>query len=73
MKNSLPNFLKVADEKHEINFRWPSLGRKIIIFIIILKLLKAFSLYAEKGASAPKRFPQEQFISLNRTIRTEIF
>ena len=23
MKNSLTNFLKVADAKHEINFHWP--------------------------------------------------
>ena len=23
MKTSLANFLKVVDEKHEINFRWP--------------------------------------------------
>ena len=25
MKNFLTNFLKVADEKHEINFHWPKL------------------------------------------------
>ena len=24
MRNCLANFLKVADEKHEINLRWPA-------------------------------------------------
>ena len=33
MKNSLTNFLKVADEKHDIYFHWPYLKSEKLLYI----------------------------------------
>ena len=40
MKSSLTNFLKVADEKHKINFRWPNNAQKIFLRLAGIQCVK---------------------------------
>ena len=40
MKSSLTNFLKVAEEKHKINFRWPNNAQKIFLRLAGIQCVK---------------------------------